>query len=83
MVLEMCRDGEIGKFTGYYYTFSMAAQIVTPIAAGFLMNRIGYKSLFPYAAGFVLLAAATMMLVRHGDSKDGIRTGLEAFDIDD
>ena len=83
MVLEMCADGDIGKFTGYYYTFSMAAQIVTPIAAGFLMNRIGYMSLFPYAGGFVIAAFATMLLVRHGDSKDTIRKGLEAFDVDD
>ena len=34
MVLEMCKGGEVGRFTGYYYAFSMTAQIVTPIAAG-------------------------------------------------
>ena len=50
MVLEMCKGSDIGKFTGYYYTFSMSAQIVTPIVAGFLMEHVGYKALFPYAA---------------------------------
>ncbi|MBR4091416.1 MAG: MFS transporter, partial [Mogibacterium sp.] len=29
MVVEMCRGSDIGKFTGYYYTASMAAQVVT------------------------------------------------------
>ena len=41
MVVEMCRGSDVGKFTGYYYTFSMAAQTVTPIVAGFLLNRAG------------------------------------------
>ena len=53
MVVEMCRGSDIGKFTGYYYTFSMAAQVVTPIVAGSLMRAIDYRVLFPYAALFV------------------------------
>ena len=83
MVLEMCRDSEIGRFTGLYYTFSMAAQTVTPIAAGFLMSHIGYRTLFPYAAVFVALAFATMSMVKHGDSRFEPKKGLEAFDVDD
>ena len=39
MVVEMCRDSDIGKFTGYYYTASMAAQVVTPVVAGTLRPR--------------------------------------------
>ena len=50
MVVEMCRGSDIGKFTGYYYTASMAAQVVTPILAGFLMRNVSYRVLFPYAA---------------------------------
>ena len=53
MVVEMCRDSDIGKFTGYYYTASMAAQVVTPVVAGTLMRHIDYRVLFPYAAFFV------------------------------
>ena len=48
MVVEMCRGSDIGKFTGYYYTFSMAAQVVTPIVAGSLMRAIDYRVLFPH-----------------------------------
>ena len=80
MVVEMCRGSDIGKFTGYYYTFSMAAQTVTPIVAGALLNRVGYMTLFPYATIFAALAFVTMTFVKHGDSKDAGRRGLEAFD---
>ena len=84
MVVEMCKGSDIGKFTGYYYTASMAAQIVTPIVAGTLMRTISYKVLFPYAALFVLLSFVTMLFVRHGDAKVEGKRGLEAFeDMDD
>lgn len=83
MVLEMCKGSEVGKFTGYYYTFSMAAQIVTPIVAGFLLRNVGYNSLFPYAALFVAFSFATMCMVKHGDNKIVAKKGLEAFDIED
>ena len=83
MVLEMCRGSEIGRFTGLYYMFSMAAQIVTPIVAGTLMNRVSYRALFIYSAVFAVLAFVTMCMVRHGDSKVEAKKGLEAFDIPD
>lgn len=83
MVVEMCRGGDIGKFTGYYYTFSMAAQTVTPIAAGWLLRHVSYLSLFPYAAVFTAGSFATMLLVRHGDSRAVPKRGMEAFDVDD
>ena len=83
MVLEMCSGAEIGRFTGLYYTFSMAAQIVTPVAAGTLMNRIGYTSLFIYSTLFAGMAFLTMSQVKHGDTKVQAKRGLEAYDIDD
>ena len=83
MVVEMCKGSDVGKFTGLYYTFSMSAQTITPIAAGFLLNHISYKTLFPYAAFFVACAFVTMNLVKHGDNKVEAKKGLEAFDIDD
>ena len=84
MVVEMCKGSDIGKFTGYYYTASMSAQIVTPILAGTLMRLISYKILFIYAAFFVLCAFFTMTQVRHGDQKVEAKKGLEAFeDMDD
>jgi len=84
MVVEMCKGSDIGKFTGYYYTASMAAQTVTPGVSGFLMEHVSYKALFPYAAVFVALAFVTMSFVMHGDSKAEAKKGLEAFeDMDD
>ena len=83
MVVEMCKGSDVGKFTGLYYTFSMSAQTITPIAAGFLLNHISYKALFPYAAFFVACAFVTLNLVKHGDNKVEAKKGLEAFDIDD
>ena len=83
MVVEMSRGSDVGKYTGYYYTFSMAAQVVTPVLAGTLMRTISYKILFPYAAVFVSLSFVTMCFVRHGDGKAEAKTGLSAFeDID-
>ena len=83
MVLEMCKGSEVGKFTGLYYTFSMSAQIATPIVAGWLLENISYKALFPYAAIFALASFFTMGFVNHGDNKVVGKKGLEAFDIDD
>ena len=84
MVVEMCRGSDIGKFTGYYYTFSMVAQVVTPIVAGSLMRHVSYTVLFPYAALFVALSFVTMIFVKHGDNKPEARHGLDAFeDLDD
>ena len=84
MVVEMCKGSDIGKFTGYYYTASMSAQIVTPILAGTLMRLISYKVLFIYAAVFVLLSFVTMTQVKHGDQKVEAKKGLAAYeDMDD
>ena len=83
MVVEMCRGSEVGKFTGLYYTFSMAAQIVTPIVAGWLLRNVSYKTLFPYAAVFAFGSFVTMGMVKHGDNKVETKKGLEAFDLPD
>ena len=83
MVVEMCSGSEVGKFTGLYYTFSMSAQIVTPIAAGWLLRNVSYLSLFPYAALFVFASFVTMGFVRHGDNKVPAKKGLEAYDVED
>ena len=83
MVVEMCSGGDIGKYTGFYYTASMSAQIVTPMLSGLLMDKMGMTVLFPYAAIFAALAFVTMLLVKHGDAKPTTKKGLEALDIDD
>ena len=83
MVVEMCSGADIGKYTGFYYTASMTAQILTPMISGYLMDQMGMTVLFPYATVFVALAFATMFFVRHGDAKIAAKMGLEALNVDD
>lgn len=84
MVVEMAKGSDIGKYTGYYYTFSMAAQILTPILSGFLLEQVGYWTLFPYAVLFVGIAFCTMCGVRHGDSRPVTpKDKLEMLDVED
>ncbi len=82
MVVEMSQGSNVGRYTGYYYTFSMAAQIITPILSGALLD-VSYRLLFPYGTFFVVLSFVTMLFVRHGDNRPAARKGLEAFDVDD
>jgi len=84
MVVEMSRGSDVGKFTGFYYSFSMSAQIITPILSGALLEHVGYYTLFPYAAFFVALSFVTMLFVKHGDSRPiPPADKLEAFDTGD
>ena len=69
MVVELAQGSNVGKYTGFYYTASMAAQVVTPIFSGVLLDNISWRTLFPYATVFVALAFVTMLFVRHGDAK--------------
>ena len=79
MVVEMCSGADIGKYTGFYYTASMTAQIATPMLSGFLMDRLGMTVLFPYAAIFVALAFVTMFMVKHGDTKITAKKAQKTF----
>ncbi len=84
MVVEMSKASDIGKYTGLYYTFSMAAQIFTPIASGILIEFVSYDTLFPYSMFFTVCAIVTMLLVKHGDVKPAPKKSLlENFDVDD
>lgn len=83
MVVEISKSGSVGRYTGYYYTFSMAAQVFTPVLSGILIAKLGYESVFPYAAAFTALAFLTMLLVRHGDSIPEKRGVLESLDAGD
>ncbi|MDE7251112.1 MAG: MFS transporter [Lachnospiraceae bacterium] len=84
MIVEMSKGCDIGKFTGTYYTFSMTAQIFTPVLSGFLLEKVSYRTLFPYAMVFSVLAFLTMTQVQHGDARpDKKKSLLENFDVDD
>ena len=70
MVVELAGKGDVGKYTGYYYTASMSAQIVAPILSGVLYDLCGMRyTFFPFGAAFVMFSFVTMLLVKHGDSR--------------
>ena len=70
MVVELAGKGDVGKYTGYYYTASMSAQIVAPILSGVLYDLCGMRyTFFPFGAVFVMFSFVTMLLVKHGDSR--------------
>jgi MFS family permease len=79
MVVELAKRGDVGKYTGFYYTASMAAQIVTPILSGILVDALGWWVFFPYAAIFAGLAFVTMFFVKHGDAKPEAQGALESL----
>ena len=84
MVVEISKNGDVGKYTGLYYTFSMSAQILTPVLSGWLLEHVGYHTLFPYAACMTGAAFITMMMVKHGDNRPAkAKSVLESFDVDD
>lgn len=84
MVVEMCSSEDVGKYTGLYYTFSMSAQIVTPILSGAFLQYVSYRTLFPYACVFTVAAMITMSMVHHGDNKPERKKNLlENFDVED
>lgn len=84
MVIEIASAGEVGKYTGLYYTFSMSAQVITPVLSGILLEYVSYRTLFPYAVFFTICAFITMSQVKHGDTKPLQKKSiLENFDVED
>ena len=80
MVVELARGGEVGKYTGYYYTASMAAQIAAPILSGALYDAIGMReTFFAFGTVFVVLSFVTMFFVKHGDARPEAQDALEAL----
>ena len=90
MVVELAKGGEVGKYTGYYYTASMAAQIVAPILSGAIYKLVGYMVggddiegmryvFFAFGTVFVALSFVTMFFVKHGDAKPEAQGALESL----
>lgn len=83
IIWEMSQGSDIGKYTGFYYTASMAAQIVTPMLAGFFIEKLNnYGVLFPYAVIAEIISFLMLLMVKHGDSKPvAVKDKLEALDV--
>ena len=86
IIWEMSKGSDIGKYTGFYYTASMTAQIVTPTVAGFLIEKVfkSYAVLFPYALCAMIISFLMLLNVKHGDSKpEAPKDKLEALGAGD
>ncbi len=85
MVVELAKGGDTGKYTGYYYTASMTAQIIAPIFSGFLYDIFGMRMMFfAFGTVFVALSFVTMLFVKHGDAKPiQKKSALENLDVGD
>jgi maltose/moltooligosaccharide transporter len=67
MVVDMTTLEKVGGYTGLYYFFSQAANIIAPPAAGAMIDAFGYGSLMIFAAILFLAAFFIMALVRRGE----------------
>ncbi len=86
MVVELCSSKKIGKFTGYYYASSMAAQTVTPVLVGSLMliPNFDFTVLPIYGLVMSIAALVIFMFVKNIKStKTEFKKGLEALGDED
>ena len=86
MVVELCTSKKIGKFTGYYYTASMAAQTITPILLGLILTKTGAWSVLPvYSSILIVLSfiVFTILVKNIKAQKVENAKGLEAFADED
>ncbi len=84
MAVELAKSGDVGKYTGYYYTASMSAQVVAPILSGVLYDAYGMEYVFfGFGCIFVVFSFVTMLFVKHGDSEViEKKSALEHLDVD-
>ena len=82
MVVELATGSDVGKYTGLYYTASMAAQAVAPVLGGVFLDWIGMEALFPFGFCAVAISFVTMLFVRHGDAKPTAKEVMDNADND-
>lgn len=80
MVVEMATKNGTGKYTGYYYFFSMLAAIVSPILYGFLKDILGESFLFIYSSIAIVISMFFIMLVKHGEAKTTVQGAFEGIE---
>lgn len=67
IILECCSSNSVGRYSGYYYTVSMAAQVITPILSGVVMD-VNPAMLFAYITGMGVLMGLSAAGAKHGDA---------------
>jgi len=81
MVVRLSGEEKVGTFIGYYYFFSFASQIVSPILFGFIRDLVGhYRVLFSYSCIAFVLALACLIFVRHGEDEPQLTSTTEILE---
>jgi maltose/moltooligosaccharide transporter len=71
MVVDMTTVEKVGGYTGLYYFFSQAANIIAPPAAGALIDAFGYPALMVFSTAMFGVAFVMMSFVRRGEVQAG------------
>jgi len=81
LVTDYCTADKLGRFTSLYYTASMLAQSITPIAIGFIFIKTSWIALPIYSAILMGCAGAVFIFVKAPKRNDRAKNakGLEAF----
>ena len=85
LVTDYCTADKLGRFTSLYYTASMLAQSITPIAIGFIFINTSWQALPIYSAILMAVAGAVFVFVKAPKRNDRAKNarGLEALGEDD
>ena len=85
LVTDYCTSDKIGRFTSLYYTASMLAQSVTPIAIGLIFKATSWIALPIYSASLMAAAGLVFFFVKapRKDDKAKNASGLSALGSDD
>ena len=67
MIVELTDANSVGRYSGYYYTLSMAGQVATPILSGIVMD-VAPAQLFGYITLMSACMLVTIALAKHGDT---------------
>lgn len=80
MMVEISSSKNIGKFTGYYYTFSMLAQTITPMAVGAWMysSPSSTKVLYIYSA--ITMVIAAIIFVFFKENRKNVKQNLSGIE---
>lgn len=85
LVTDYCTADKLGRFTSLYYTASMLAQSVTPIAIGFIFINTSWRALPIYSAILMGIAGLVFFFVKAPKRNDKAPNakGLEALGEED
>ncbi|MCK5674905.1 MAG: MFS transporter, partial [Spirochaetales bacterium] len=73
MLWQMASYGNMGIYTGLYYTFSQAASIAAPPVTGFIIDIFGFHGIFIFASICMFSAFLVMGKVTKGESDKNIK----------